>query len=685
VSEEFAAYLLSEVNATANRSARRRRAITPESLPAYQAVVRERLNAVAGTPPVRPPLRDRVTGVLEREGFRVEKVVFESRVDFPVTANLYLPAGASTPVGAVLFPGTASVEGKAYPSFHAACQGLARLGFAALIYDLAGTGERGMYLDPNTGEETVPRGAPQLAVDAARCLLVGRSLASWHLWDGVRALDYLLTRPEIDPERIACAGHDETALLAAQLAAIDDRIRVVALGGELATWSHRLRSGLPADAALELFAPEVGGIDVVELLTLLVPRPLLLTAVRDASSPPDGVREIHAHLQPLYAAVGRDERLALVEVQAPHGFSRPPREEMYAWVTHHLASAAPDSVQAPVLEPAIEAEAEESLWCVAKGQILASLGSETVARQVFQLSAMLRKEGSGVGTGALPVGAPVPTAPRSARTVERIDARLQETVRDWLRRLAAAKEPDVELESHRALRPGTRTSLRFRSEPEIELTGDLILPPAEARGVVLWIPGEGCAATEERIQAMTRLSTVLALEPRGWRSEKDSRPESLAVLAMLQHRPLLGMQLTDVVAAVHLLKLLPETRDLPLTVHGTGAGGILAVMAGALVKEIGAVEMEAAPLSYHAYLRHPHPTVPLELVVPGAEPWCDLPAIAGAVAPRGMVLIAPRDAEGRPATLEAAVAEYELTARLYDALGAQGRFHIDIQKGARSS
>jgi hypothetical protein len=104
------------------------------------------------------------------------------------------------------------------------------------------------------------------------------------------------------------------------------------------------------------------------------------------------------------------------------------------------------------------------------------------------------------------------------------------------------------------------------------------------------------------------------------------------------------------------------------------------VMAGALAPEVAAVEMEGALLSYRAYLRSPKPEQHVSVVLPGAETACDLPAIAGAIAPRAFVLMSPLDAARRPAALEAAVAEYELTARLYAALGAQGRFRIDISR-----
>jgi cephalosporin-C deacetylase-like acetyl esterase len=670
--------LMAEVDRYIARAEARRKAVTPESWPAYQEELRQKFLRMIGPLPEPTPLRSRVTGELERDGYKVEKVLFESRPDFPVTANLYLPETRDGRVPGILFPCGHSVEGKAHPTYQAACQGLARYGFAVLVYDPVGQGERSMYVDPNTAVDTVPRGTTQHGVDGNRCTMLGTSLATWRLWDGICALEYLIARPEVDPDRIGCTGNSGGGTLTTYLCAVEERIRVAVPGCYITTFRHRFRSRVAADPEQNLIPTIREGIDHFEMLALFAPRPLLIAAATQDFFPIEGTRETYSALLTLYKTLGCPERVALAEVDAPHGFSRPLREEMYGWMNRWLREDGRETRRGGLTEPEIEPEPEEALWCTPKGQVLVAPGGETVFRLTCAEAAHRR-----------------PAMP--AFTAHREAPEFQESVRDTLRQLAALQNPALELLERGEVSPGGSTELRYRVEPGSEVRATLLLPREPAKRVVLWIAEEGRQADGERIRAAARIGAVLAIDPRGM---GETRPPGaaddpqyygtfgpeydLTYLSFMLGRPLVGLRLMDVLGASQLLRELPETRELPITLYGTGMGGVLAVMAGALAPEVGTVEMEGALLSYRAYLRSAKPAQHVNVVLPGAEATCDLPAIAGAIAPRAFVLTSPVDASGLPATLEAAVAEYELTARLYVALGAQGRFRIDISRESGS-
>jgi cephalosporin-C deacetylase-like acetyl esterase len=676
--------LMGELDRCVARAEARRKAVTSETWLAYQEELRQRFRTMLGPMPEPVPLRPRVTGTLERQGYRVEKVLFESRPDFPITANLYLPERGDGPVPGILVPCGHAVEGKAYPSYQAACQGLVRNGFAVLIYDPVGQGERSMYVDPNTGEDTIPRGTAQHGVDGNRCTLLGSSLATWRVWDGISALDYLTSRPEVDPERIGCTGNSGGGTLTTYLCAVEERIRVGVPGCYITTFGHRFRSRVAADPEQNLIPTLREGIDHFEMLALFAPRPMLIAAATQDFFPIEGTRETYEALRALYERLGCPECVSLAEVDAPHGFSRPLREEMYGWMVRWLREERGEarrggSVAKPLGEPEIEPEAEEALWCTPKGQVLLAPGSETVFRLTCVEAAHRRPT------------MPAFTAPGEA-------PRFQESVRDTLRQLAALDEPALDLLERGPVGPGGSASLRYRVEPGCEVPATLLLPREPAKRVVLWIAEEGRGAADERIRAAARVAAVLAIDPRGMGEtlppEAERDPEyygtfgaeyDLTYLSFMLGRPLIGLRLMDVLGGIRLLRELPETKALPITLHGTGMGGVLAVMAGALAPEVATVEMEGALLSYRAFLRSAKPAHHVNLLLPGAETTCDLPAIAGAIAPRAFLLMAPLDAAGRPASLEATVAEYELTARLYTALGAQGRFRIEVEGSSRLS
>jgi cephalosporin-C deacetylase-like acetyl esterase len=664
--------LMAEVDRHLARAEDRRRSVTPETWPDYQEELRQKFLRMIGPLPEPTPLRARVTGELEQDGYRVEKLLFESRPDFPVTANLYLPETGDGRVPGILFPCGHAVEGKAHPTYQAACQGLVRYGFAVLVYDPVGQGERSMYVDPNTGEDTLPRGTAQHGVDGNRCTLLGTSLATWRVWDGIRALDYLTSRPEIDPERIGCTGNSGGGTLTTYLCAVDERIRVAVPGCYITTFGHRFRSRVAADPEQNLIPTIREGIDHFEMLALFAPRPLLIAAATQDFFPIEGTRETYNALRTLYESLGVPDRVALAEVDAPHGFSRPLREEMYGWMTRWLRQDGREMRRGALTEPEIEPESEESLWCTPKGQVLVAPGSETVFRLTCAEAAQRRP-------------------PPPSFTAHREGPQFQEDVRETVRRLAALRDPALELLERGELRPGGTAELRYRVEPGSEVPATLLLPREPARRVVLWIAEEGRQAAGERVRAAARVAAVLAIDPRGMGETRPpgaaDDPEyygafgpeyDLTYLSFMLGRPLVGLRLMDVLGAIRLLREMPETKELPITLHGTGMGGVLAVMAGALTPEVGTIEMEGALLSYRAYLRSAKPAQHVNVVLPGAEATCDLPAIAGAIAPRAFALMSPVDAAGHPASLEATVAEYELTARLYTALGAQGRFRIDI-------
>ncbi len=130
---------------------RRNRALaelkSPEDVRRRQQWVHETFWKLVGGLPERTPLNARVLGVLERPGYRVEKIVYESRPGFHVSANLYVPTQAQAPLPGVLFQMGHALNGKAADPYQRCCQGLVRLGYLVLAFDPMGQGERVYYPD----------------------------------------------------------------------------------------------------------------------------------------------------------------------------------------------------------------------------------------------------------------------------------------------------------------------------------------------------------------------------------------------------------------------------------------------------------------------------------------------------------------------------------------------------------
>src|SRR5579871_5369545 len=161
-------------------------------------------NLVGGTPD-RTPLNLKTTGTFERERYRVEKLVYESRPGEVVPANLYIPKSGAPPYPGVLFQMGHSLNGKAADTYQRCCQGLVQLGFVVLAFDPMGQGERINYPGPD-GLTRLGSADAEHTRPGKQLLLLGDTMTRVLVWDAVRSLDVLAAHPLVDAKRLASAG-----------------------------------------------------------------------------------------------------------------------------------------------------------------------------------------------------------------------------------------------------------------------------------------------------------------------------------------------------------------------------------------------------------------------------------------------------------------------------------------------
>ena len=179
---------------------------TREDAEAYVRSGRRRIRGGFGQFPAKTPLTPRVTGVLRRPSHRIEKIVFESRPGFLVTGNLYVPAGRGGKRPGVVGVCGHSNNGKAAEAYQAYAQGLAHQGYVVFLIDPIGQGERLQYPDEQL-RSRIGVGVREHLYAGNQQFLVGEFLGAWRAWDGIRALDYLLTREEVDPRHVGVTGN----------------------------------------------------------------------------------------------------------------------------------------------------------------------------------------------------------------------------------------------------------------------------------------------------------------------------------------------------------------------------------------------------------------------------------------------------------------------------------------------
>ncbi|HOW71034.1 MAG TPA: prolyl oligopeptidase family serine peptidase [Phycisphaerae bacterium] len=343
---------------------------TKQDAERYVATVRERIRACFGPFPEKTPLNPRVTGVVERDAYRIEKVIFESRPGFLVTANLYVPKGDQSPRPGVVGTCGHSDNGKASGPYQSFAQGLTRLGYVVLIYDPIGQGERLQY--PNEKlQSRIGVGVNEHLYCGNQQFLVGEFLGSWRAWDGIRALDYLLTRPEVDSKHVGVTGNSGGGTMTTWLCGVEDRWTMAAPSCFVTTFRCNLENELPADTeqcpprALAL------GLDHSDFLAAMAPRPVIIMSQEKDYFDCRGTIETYERLRRLYALLGAEDNIALFIGPNPHGYSRENREAMYRWfnrATHGSDHAT---------EPELVIEEDRTLQCTPRGQV-AELGSRPV-------------------------------------------------------------------------------------------------------------------------------------------------------------------------------------------------------------------------------------------------------------------------------------------------------------------
>ncbi len=319
----------------------------------------------------RTPLNPEVTGVLKRDGYRIEKVLFESQPSFHVTGNLYLPEGEG-PFPAVLHPCGHSENGKAYEGYQKANILLAKNGIAVLCFDPIGQGERKQLL--NTKGAALLRASGEHQALGRAPVLLGRGLGSYMIWDGMRGLDYLAGRKDVDASKLGCMGNSGGGNLTAFLMALDPRIQAAALGCFITTTRMKNEKPGPGDPEQILFAQIREGLDHPDFAIIRAPKPtLILSATRDFV-PIEGAWEAFRQAKRVYTKLGYPERVDLIEVDEKHGFTKGLREGAARFFSRWLKGE--DVVITEPDEVGVEKEAD--LICTPSGQVLKLEGERTV-------------------------------------------------------------------------------------------------------------------------------------------------------------------------------------------------------------------------------------------------------------------------------------------------------------------
>jgi hypothetical protein len=322
------------------------------------------LKVIGGLPDYNGPLNAKVTGRIEVPGgeYTIERVTFESLPRMVVTGNLFLPTKPGKHPG-ILFPLGHWDHGK--PAAQHMAANFAKKGFAVLAYDPLGQGERQQAYDKRANRSLIGGSTEQHFLAGASSILIGQSFARYRIWDAKRALDYLVSRPEVDASRIGCTGCSGGGTVTTYISALDDRIKVAAPACYMNSF-RLLFTGPVGDSEQSPAGFLSEGLDQTDYVELFAPKPWLIGSTELDFFTPPGAKVVYEEARRWYSLFGAEDKIKWVLGPGGHGTPPMVREAIYEWMMKWLNVPGSSKDEQVTLYPT------HQLWAMPDGQVSGS-------------------------------------------------------------------------------------------------------------------------------------------------------------------------------------------------------------------------------------------------------------------------------------------------------------------------
>jgi len=605
--------------------------------------LRENLLRAWGGFPFEPvPLQPRQHGEFQRRGYRVEKITFQTLPGVSMTANAYVPDLPGR-LPAVLVVHGHWPAAKQDPVVQARCIGLARLGFFVLAVDAFGAGERGV------GRAL---GEYHGAMTAATLLPVGLPLSGLQVYENARAVDYLLTRPEVDPARIGITGASGGGNQSMYAAAWDERIQAVVPVCSVGNYQAYLGQ---ACCLCEVVPGALQFTEEKEVLGLIAPRALMIiNATKDSVQ--FSVREAERSLpfvRHIFGLYGKAGHLEHATFQSGHAYSRPMRETMYGWMSRFIKGEGDGSL---ILEAEMQTEDPETLRC---------FPGDSRPDDFVTLPGFAADQGRKLLARSEP-----PPSSREAWRARQTASRIQ-----LARSLSgSARETRPPAALLRDTREAAVRTLVFQPESGITLTARQETSASGARGIAVLLDLDGAekAAGSELADSLRAAGWSLvtldlrATGKQAWGKDavRDTPDHNTAEWSLWLGRPLVGQWVVDLRGLLDMLDRADSGLPPEVALVGVGPAGIAAIYAAALDERVTHVATVGSLVTYVSDV--PYVNQRLGVMVPGiVRDVGDLPALAALIAPRTLVVASGVSGNGTLLPSAALHGAFASTRRVY--------------------
>ncbi len=600
-----------------------------------QKEVKEILMTIVGPFPEKTPLNPRVTGIVQKDGYRIEKVVYESMPDFYVTACLFIPNRIVGKTPAIIYYSGHGNPVLAFrkPSNQTVILNLVKKGFIVFAIDPVVQGERVEYYDPEM-KAAVILGKPYSGSTSGhsyvgnQAFISGVSLARYCIWDGIRGIDYLITRSEVDKERIGVVGLSGGGTQTSYLSAFDERVKAAVPCCYITGFRRLLEALGPQDAEQNFFKEILSGITHADFIELRAPKPtLIVTTTRDYFSI-QGARETYKEAKRAYKAYGKEENLNMIEDDFGHGYTRKNREGIYEFFQKAFnfpGSNIDEDVE--LLEP-------EELHVTPTGQLSTSLGGETVFSHNKKFAQKL-----------------IGKIEESRRNIQvHLDK-----VRKKAKELSGYAVPYDECEPvfrGRYQRDGYSVEMyALRGEGDYVIPLLLMIPDRVGKfPAVIYIHPKGKSAEASpggQIEELVKKGFIVAAPDILGIGETANKSGSYihgpAYESILIGRSVVGIQAGDIVRVVNFLKTRSEVEKDKIGAVAIDAMCPALLHAAVFDKTINGIALLNSLISYKSIVMNRFYKFDFSSAVAGALTTYDLPDLVGCIAPRKLLLAELKD------------------------------------------
>ena len=591
--------------------------------------IRAKFKGWTGPFPERNELNAKIAGVVERNGYRVEKVYFQSRPGFYVSADVYIPSSKKEPFPAVLYAVGHSIAGKAVGYAQTYCIGQVRKGILVMAFDGLGQGERRQkeYFvfgkSPGSVHQTI----------GFQAFLAGTHVFNLMIWDAIRAVDYLESRTDVDPDRIGITGTSGGGMISTYILPFDERIAAAVPACNPNTWLSRVNADLSTDHEQVFFGAFKELIDPRgDPLLCLAPKPLLINATAyDNLNPPEGVWALDKHLYRAWAAFGAPEKMHTSMVNATHDYNRDQREVAYAWFSRWLGNGPPESLD----EGTINVETEKDLFSTKTGNVYDLPGSlephalvlDYFKRHRFQADNSLKAD------------------------------QLRKNVIEKIRKVTAiSNNPD----NPNSMKMDTRivdklelTTFVIQPEDKIVIPAILIKSPAEkVENVVLYLNDKGKEALVSDSEMLSKIyvenTCILAVDLRGQGETAPALEDKF--WDFLAGDPPSSQKIRDILSVLAWTR--SEFPNCKIHIEASGVSGLWAAIAAVLDGGVSSLYLEHVPVDFADMVETKLPVYNHEIILPGILTQLDMQEVYKALCSVKVTLISPVRANGNSANIE---------------------------------